>query len=1052
MKRTIMRRLYTLALFLSALIMSIPVVHAQELNIQKFQGKDNAKGYAKVEDQITIEVLVKIPGEEVISKEQVRLYVEDSYAFFDTCVAEGTAGFFKCTFFESEFEAYEPIVFTIELRDDDDNIVGSETRTLIIDNIAPEIKEFTVDPPISSGNIQISYVAEDYGLTYGTAAECSGIKTITINAGAQAITDSAEPGTCSKDNIIDMTIEQSGKKQICVAAKDYLNFASAPKCFEVRIDKAPPEIESVSILDEQGFVLTHVHTGEERTSTVSALITDDGEVDQSTVYALLAQLNPNLPEPIPPDNIAGDIYSWAGIPVVEVNPCKLTITAKDSLGNDANKDFDCTIKADDTPPTITGLISETERDGVPLYGYGTQLIIEIEDKDNTGAPGIGMLAKKAYLDLSKLGMDDFLQADTCARISPGVYRCTWLLNPPLTVDEGPYTITVSEGTSDDLDNMIGSPVPYEIIYDNTGPKPPQIMDFKVISGESGVEYQGGAVRGDYVQYVVRSGEFITALANFKEIGGSEETTPTTCADVANTTQDCTFEAVVDLSGPYTSHLDFSFFDDAKNKASVNTTLEIYGIDNETKAKYWKTPPTVTCSPPVIYRDTAALIPQLAACRIDLETPRTDITTLAIAGPQSPDECKGDVALNINDLYMINTAEGSTHPYLFMKLEPKIFYVNDLKINCPIQVFSKRAVKAGGETHYYVSSQPQTVPANITILFGTSPLGLLNQNIDDKIEKAFKEGLADWEWISDLRKILYYGELLCQLKVMITSVLGALFLVTVLLGACETALKATGFGAPAGQACGSAKIGTCNTEETGAKAYEGILPFIDAICSIINCASTGTKKGGDVLNYVGGGVPWCQDIKAIFNKYGGGDILGAVGQESGMAGVTVKDSLVLSLLCLCLPGIIYNLDKWRQVDCFKSVCLHDYVKLEGYPESFCEEMHGYLLCTFILGQVFALLPFVKFFDSVIQIVLDVITDPAAAFTLLIGAVCTTGCYTEGSFEFAFCATAKILSTIGEAVGSVKAMTNSENEFGKPVGSEMCDRMDEIKDEMDAAGAV
>lgn len=150
-----MKYLCRISLFMIVLVMSIPFVIAQELSVQKFQGADEAKGYARVQDEVTIQVLAQIPGEEIIDREQVRLYVEDSYTFFDECESTGDLGFYTCTFFEPEFEAYEPITFTIELRDDEtpSNIVGSETKTLVVDNQAPVVKEFTVDPSISSGPI-----------------------------------------------------------------------------------------------------------------------------------------------------------------------------------------------------------------------------------------------------------------------------------------------------------------------------------------------------------------------------------------------------------------------------------------------------------------------------------------------------------------------------------------------------------------------------------------------------------------------------------------------------------------------------------------------------------------------------------------------------------------------------------------------------------------------------------------------------------------------------------------------------------------------------------
>lgn len=70
------------------LIVSLPVVFAQELSVQKFYGRDKVKGYARTQDEFTIEVLAKIPGD-VITKEQVRLHFEDSDISFDSCTQLG---------------------------------------------------------------------------------------------------------------------------------------------------------------------------------------------------------------------------------------------------------------------------------------------------------------------------------------------------------------------------------------------------------------------------------------------------------------------------------------------------------------------------------------------------------------------------------------------------------------------------------------------------------------------------------------------------------------------------------------------------------------------------------------------------------------------------------------------------------------------------------------------------------------------------------------------------------------------------------------------------
>ncbi|MEM3154319.1 MAG: hypothetical protein QW165_01995 [Candidatus Woesearchaeota archaeon] len=1032
-----MKKLHTISLFMMVLIVSIPFVAAQELSIQQLNGKGSSKGVARTQDELTIEVLVKIPGEDIISNDQVRVYVEDSYAPFDSCTPS-TGGYHTCIFREPDFEAYEPIDFTIELRDDDGNIVGSETKTLIADANAPVIKSFSVEPNLTSGQVSVSYVAEDYALLYGSTEQCGGIKSVTITAGNQSVVDSGE-GKCIADNTFTLTLQKAGTNQVCATAVDNANYASAPRCKTVRVDKAPPTIEKLSILDEEGFVLTHVHSGEERIATVTVTIADDGGVDGTTVFADFHQLNPTLPTILAPDLSSGDLYSWRDIPVSEVSPCQITVTAKDILGNEARKTFPCIIRADDTPPTVKNIVSEATRGGLPLFGYGAPIVLEIEDRDNTGAEGIGFTSSRVYLDLSALGMSSNAQADGCSRYSGATWRCLWLLTPPAWVAEGTYKITVLADTSDDLGNRIATTADYNIIYDNTGPYPPQIIDFRVITGQQGLEYKGGAVRGNFIQYTVRSANFSTAYANFSDVGGETRTSPTSCTDSGNVSRDCVFESRVDISGPYTAYFTFTFADDANNTAKTNTTLEIYGIDNETNAAYWNPNPPVVCSPSVVDRKTASLIPPIVTCRVDLQTPRQDITTLAISGPTMPDECDGDIELTLNDIYVTNNFENSKNPYLFLKLEPRDYYVNELNINCPISVYSKRAVTTANRTAYYVSPEPQELPVNMTIKFYDNPLGELNQNIDNQIRKAMKKGLADADWISDLRKILHYGELLCQVKVLLTNIISALYLVSIALGITSATLQATGIGAPAGKAVGGAAINTCDVEEAWAGSYEGIIGFLDSVCSLVNCAAV-SGKGTGIQAYIGGGMPWCSDMRALWQNL---DFTG-----SGMLDLDVKNSLILSIMCMCLPGIIYNLDKLRQIRCFKAVCLHDDVKLSGYPASFCNEMYGYMMCAFVIGEIFSLIPFAAFFDRLINMVLDLITNPVALFTTAIGTVCTIPCRSIDTAPTGFiaCSTLKVVSTVGEAVAAVKTYRKNKDAFGT-VGNNWCDRMEDIEDEME-----
>jgi hypothetical protein len=311
----------------------------------------------------------------------------------------------------------------------------------------------------------------------------------------------------------------------------------------------------------------------------------------------------------------------------------------------------------------------------------------------------------------------------------------------------------------------------------------------------------------------------------------------------------------------------------------------------------------------------------------------------------------------------------------------------------------------------------------------------------------KSGLADQDWISDLRKWLSYGEMMCQIKTIITSIIGALYMITVILGVSAVALKAGTITYPAGEALGQTARTLCSTEEDISEGYKEVVDFLDSICSVVNCAAVG-GKGAGITSYIGGGVPWCADARDMFGSL---ELTGGLAESSGFTGTTVKDSLIMSVICLCLPGIIYNLDKLRQIHCFKAVCLHDDVKLSGYPPSMCDEMYGYMICAFVIGELFSLFPFVAFFDQLISIVLDLITNPVALFMTALGAVCTiSGCASidTAPVTYILCALLKTVSVIAEAVAAVKTFQKNKDAFGS-VGNNWCDRMEDIKDEMETA---
>ncbi|MCA9459267.1 MAG: hypothetical protein KC550_01830 [Nanoarchaeota archaeon] len=72
------------------------------------------------------------------------------------------------------------------------------------------------------------------------------------------------------------------------------------------------------------------------------------------------------------------------------------------------------------------------------------------------------------------------------------------------------------------------------------------------------------------------------------------------------------------------------------------------------------------------------------------------------------------------------------------------------------------------------------------------------------------------------------------------------------------------------------------------------------------------------------------------------------------GVNTKDSLVLSIVTLCLPGILEKTYEWKQIKCETIKCSYEAVKNDLDP-SFCKKQEGYRTCKYVVGEMFALPP-------------------------------------------------------------------------------------------------
>lgn len=108
-----------------------------------------------------------------------------------------------------------------------------------------------------------------------------------------------------------------------------------------------------------------------------------------------------------------------------------------------------------------------------------------------------------------------------------------------------------------------------------------------------------------------------------------------------------------------------------------------------------------------------------------------------------------------------------------------------------------------------------------------------------------------------------------------------------------------------------------------------------------------------------------------------------------------NSLILSTVTLCVPGVIHNVNKMRQIDCTYAKCLQDEIIAGTSTVSQCEQSRSYAACEFVIGEVWSIIPFNGLAEQIGTIVEGLLTDPMTYVEYLGGnLICAVPCGSKG----------------------------------------------------------
>jgi hypothetical protein len=87
-------------------------------------------------------------------------------------------------------------------------------------------------------------------------------------------------------------------------------------------------------------------------------------------------------------------------------------------------------------------------------------------------------------------------------------------------------------------------------------------------------------------------------------------------------------------------------------------------------------------------------------------------------------------------------------------------------------------------------------------------------------------------------------------------------------------------------------------------------------------------------------------------------------------VNVKDSLIMSIVTLCIPGILEKVKEWNEISCEAVVCKYNAIEGDVDP-SFCEKQKEYKFCKYIWGELFSIPPL-----TIIEMYKDILKELVA----------------------------------------------------------------------------
>lgn len=802
----------------------------------------------------------------------------------------------------------------------------------------------------------------------------------------------------TNNNLVKTSVEKTGTEELIVTDGAYnvkaIVFDEAGNTLtssgSINVDLTSPKITDVSFLYNNNEI---DWTNGEILRGVNVVVKYNEKIMGDSCYADLSALASSLFASTY-SNYAGVasgdfcVYSGLIFDKQDGNSKTFSFKARDLIGNVGEESYSKTFQYDSEAPVAQSLETQyVDADGKNWIASSVGDDLELKLNTNRlyfkfSESGSGISASRMYVDLENIyseGVNCTYLASNC-----GSSSCEFLI--PIkngnSLKDG--TIVIPYYSTDNAGNSFDGDVQLDVYVDD---KAPVIEDYSVFTTNG--EYDctiGECKQGDSIKITLNvtdegaPADSIEVYGDLSKVGGYEDDS-FSCSKNTTHKFTCT-KTINDVIGPFTDiNIPITLKDIVGNvnvdDENVSFDVAVYDYDSDGVPVFWQFD--------VNEEDNWEIIPQ-EGIDVGVTLPYDlfywfKITEYSGCGNYNCDEDSLTILKiekgqdNANDNFdvisetILKNANLNNKQENYLILKPTESPETELakyKMNTTLTITTRYQEQTSNNYHITVQTINMT---GIEIPIYDNPMGSIEDNTQQKIDAVRNGWLVKGGWIQATNNIFVTIQRLCQTLAAIRSVSVAVDTLASIFSVI-----------PATNSFGKTLFGVSEWI-SGASWSKPVQKIIGTSCSAVSCSLPLDEV---IANAIDENTRYGTSVSEAWGEF----LQATQGKDNWRQIWDPMNSIPGAILQGCIPGVINNLQKARQIECQYVYCMENQVKGDTAYQIQCDKLRSYEWCTYIYGQLYSLM----FGDFIEQIKNDLIMVSIDPISLVLGSAyhltCTT----------------------------------------------------------------